>query len=634
MLFIASSHPSPLPLPLPLPPLSKFKTHHQTNQLHAHLITTGLTRNPSLSSNLILSLLSSPLSPHPHLAHRLFFSSLSTQTTHPQFLFNAILKSLSPLDSILTFSLMLSHNVPPNKFTLSIILKACSKSNSFEQGAMIHSFVIKSGLGSNIYLHNALVAFYAKCGCLEIARQVFDRIGVKDSVSWNSMIDGYLKSGRLEIAKGIFDGMRDGDRNLVTWNTMIGGYLLFRGDSRIGLAREMFDRMPERDSVSWNLMIDGYAKCRRMNDALELFEKMPQKNVISWATVIAGYMDIGSIDKALILFEEMPERDVVAWNIMLAGYVKNGKFIEALHLFNEMGKLSSLAPDCTTLAIVLSAISELGRIQDGIAVHKYIKRNRLPLNGKLSVGLIDMYSKCGRLEEALQVFAICRTSIDQWNAMICGLAIHGYGKLALKLFYEMERLSLKPDDITFIGVLNACSHSGLVNEGLMCFDIIRGKYRLEPKMQHYGCIVDILGRAGRLEEAWGLIEEMPFEPNDVIWKSLLSSCRKYGDFDMGLKIARVLTERSSCSSSSYLLLSHVYAEIGMWREARNVRMMMKERDMIKVPGCSWIELDGVMYEFVVGDNSHPSAKEAYSMLEHLCKFELYDSHSMYSIQQR
>jgi len=167
----------------------------------------------------------------------------------------------------------------------------------------------------------------------------------------------------------------------------------------------------------------------------------------------------------------------------------------------------------------------------------------------------------------------------------------------------------------------------------MCFKTMRNEHRLEPKMQHYGCMVDILGRAGRLEEAWKLMKEMPFEPNDVVWRSLLSACRKHGDFDMGLKVAKVLTEGGSCNSSSYILLSNIYAGIGMWGDARNVRMIMKERDLIKVPGCSWIELDGLTHEFVVGDNSHPRAKEAYSLLEELCTFDLYNTHDLYSMQQ-
>lgn len=476
-------------------------------------------------------------------------------------------------------------------------------------------------ISSNLYLQNALVAFYSKCGRLGIARQVFDRIPERDSVSWNSMIDGYVKSGQLGIARDLFDRMRDEDRSMVTWNTMIGGYASL-GDDGIDAAREMFDRMPERDSVSWNLMIEGCAKCRRMDDAVNLFDKMPQRDVISWANLISGYMASGRIDSGQRLFDEMPEKDVVAWNIMLAGYVNNGKAVEALNHFTKMKAVGSVAPDSTTLATALSAITELGRVQDGVAIHEYIKRNRLPLNGKLGVGLINMYSKCGRLEDALQVFEISQKSVDHWNAMIGGLAIHGYGELALVLFQEMERLSLVPDDITFIGILNACSHSGLVQEGLMCLEIMKKEYHLEPKMQHYGCIVDILGRAGRLEEAWKLIEEMPFKPNDVIWKSLLSACRKHGNFDMGLKVAKVLAEGSYRSSSSYVLLSNIYAGVGMWGDARNVRMIMRERDLMKIPGCSWIELDGEMHEFVVGDSYHPRANEAYSLLEELCTYKL------------
>ncbi|KAJ6836017.1 pentatricopeptide repeat-containing protein, chloroplastic [Iris pallida] len=581
--------------PLPLFLLSTSKP------LHARLITTGIIHSPTPPSPL---------------------------------LWNSLINSLDPFPAILTFALMLYHGLSvPDEFSFSLAIRACSRSRSFAPGSQIHTLVHKSGLlASSVYLHNSLIAFYSRCGQPEAARRIFDRAPERDVVSWNSMIDGYVKSGELSRARGLFDGMGDEERNVVTWNSMLGGYTS-RGEDGIDDGRELFDRIPEQDPVSWNLMIGGYAKCRRLDEAEDLFGRMPGKDVVSWANLIAGYAEVGRIGSARRLFDEMPSRDVVAWNVMITGYVKNGRFATALRLFSRMREDGNVSPDGATLAAALSAVSELGRVRDGIAIHEFVERNRMPLDGKLGVALIDMYSKCGRLEDALRVFEASRSSVDHWNAMIGGLAIHGYGRLALRLFREMERLSLRPDDITFIGILSACSHAGMVKEGLACFEMMRREYGLEPKVQHYGCMVDVLSRAGRLDEAWELIRAMPTEPNDVIWKSLLSGCRERGNVDMGLKVANVLLKGSTATSSgSHVLLSNIYAGVGMWGDARNVRTMMQERDLGKVPGCSWIEIDGSIHEFLVGDSSHPQAEQVYSTLQDFfCVSKMYDKHSLCSV---
>lgn len=295
-------------------------------------------------------------------------------------------------------------------------------------------------------------------------------------------------------------------------------------------------------------------------------------------------MEPGQINLARQLFDEMPQRDLITWKTMLAGYAKNGSFAEALNLFHNMRTQVNLGPDATTIATVLSAISKFGRIRNGIAVHEYIKRNHFPLHGKLGVALIDMYAKCGQLEDALLVFEASGNTVDHWNAIIGGLAIHGYGELALELFHAMDNLLLKLDDITFIGDLNACSHAGLVDEGLKCFEIMKNVCKLEPKVQQYGCMVDILGRAGRLEDAWKMIEEMPMLPNDIIWRSLLSACRNHGDLIMGQRVAEASMQVGFCDSSSYVLLSNIYASTLSWDNVNRVKMIMRQREMRKIPG--------------------------------------------------
>lgn len=519
---------------------------------------------------------------------------------------------------------MLENGVIADRFSFSLVLKACSRLSLVREGLQLQCLLWKCVFGSDVFLLNSLISFYSRCGFVESARWVFDRMPVRDSVSWNSMIDGYVKHGMIDAALELFDRMDDEEKNLVTWNSMISGHA--QADGGLEVAREMFDRMPERDVVSWNSMIDGYVKCGRLEDAYNLFKRMPERDAVTWANMVHGYVKSGSLEMAQHLFDKMPERDVIAWNVMMAGCVQNGNCIQAIKIFHQLLVEGNLDPDHTTLATALSAMAELGYIGGGKSIHDYIERNKLPLDGYLGVALIDMYSKCGSIENALKVFgSVQYKSIDHWNAMIGGLAIHGLGELALDLFSEMQRLSLRPDDITFIGVLNACSHAGLLKEGLLCFEFMRRTYNVEPKVQHYGCLVDILGRAGHLEEAWKLVTDMPVEPNDVVWRSLLSACKNHGNFSIGQQAAKHLIELDSCNSSAYILLSNLYAGVGMWCDVSKVRMMMRDKGIKKVPGCSWIELNGIVHEFVVGDKSHPQAKEIYFILEKMCSSRLWNS---------
>ncbi|KAM0934720.1 putative tetratricopeptide-like helical domain superfamily [Dioscorea sansibarensis] len=599
----------------------KCTTRRHADELHANLLTSGVLLHHSTTSRLILHLCSSP-SPTLHLLARRL---LPLHPNADPFLNNALIKACSngpnPLDALLAFSFLLSSGVSPDPFSFSLSLTAAARASSLPAGSQLHALILKTGLSLNLYLQNVLIGFYSKCGLHKAARQVFDRMPVRDSVSWNSMLDAYVRAGKLSSALELFHAMDDDEKNFISWNSMIGGCA--RSSDGIGIARQLFDQMPAHDSVSWNLMIDGYVKQGMMDEALELFDKMPERDVIAWACMIKGYMEAGSVDLGRRLFDEMPVRDVIAWNIMITGYAKNGMFTEALLIFIEMQVEGRIVPDDTTLVTALSAISELGRVSLGIRMHKYIRMKCLSMSGKLSVALIDMYSKCGRLEEALQVFETSgMQTVDHWNAMIGGLAMHGFGELSLEVFAEMKRRSLKPDDITFIGILNACSHRGLVKEGLACFESMIEDYKLEPKVQHYGCMVDILGRAGLLKEAVRLIKAMPVEPNDVVWRSLLSACRNHGNIEIGQKVVTSMTGCDNCRSSSYVLLSNLYAGCGLWGDATRIRMMMKDRDFRKIPGCSWIEVDGIVHEFVVGDKSHPQAQQIYTILLNLCTVEV------------
>lgn len=603
--------------------LQHCKTLNDIKQIHARLITTGFIKNPNFTTKLILNFCSSPYTPLIQFARYLLLSQhaiIAKKNTHfDPFLFNAVIKSFAvgnyePKQALFVFNFMVENGICVDKYSFSLVLKACSRFGFLKEGMQIHGLLRKLEIGSELYLQNCLISLYVKCGCVEFARQMFDRMPERDSVSYNAMIDGYVKVGLLSLARELFDCMPIKEKNLISWNSMIGGYMQCKDE--LDRAWELFEEMPKRDMITWNLMIDGLVKCKQMAVAHDLFDRMPERDAITWATMVDGYVKIGSLDIARNLFDQTPGKDIVVCNAMMAGYVQNGNFLEALEFFHDILQMKFLFPDRTTFSIVLSAISQLGQVDEGIAVHSYIQDNGIIIDGKLAVALIDMYSKCGTIDMAIEVFESLKgKDVDHWNAMICGLAVHGFGELAFELFMQMQKLHLKPDDITFIGLLNACGHAGLVKEGQICFELMRRVHNLEPKLQHYGCMVDIFGRAGRLKEAKKVIDEMPIEPNDIIWRALLSACINYGNFDLGQQVAEHLMRLDYGNSGFYVLLSNMYAGFGMWDDVSRIRTVMEDRALKKLPGCSSIELNGAVHEFLVSDTSHPCTGEVYSLLD-------------------
>ncbi|XP_057533266.1 pentatricopeptide repeat-containing protein At2g45350, chloroplastic-like [Amaranthus tricolor] len=600
--------------------LHNCKTVNDIKQIHARLIATGFIKNPNFTTKLILKLCSFPQKPLINFARFLLLSEHALiqeeQILFDPFLFNAVIKSFSvnnePKQALLIFNFMLDNGVCVDKYSFSLILKVCSRYGYVKEGMQIHGLLRKLEIGSELYLQNCLISLYVKCGSFELARQVFDRMPDRDLVSYNAMIDGYVKAGLISVARELFDCMEI--KNLISWNSMIAGYMQSRGN--LDKAWELFKEMPKRDLVTWNLMIDGLAKCNEMESAHDLFERMPERDAITWATMIDGYAKTGCVDIARNLFDQAPEKDIVVCNTMMAGYVQSGNFVEALKFFYDILNMDNSFPDRTSLLIVLSAIAQLGRVDEGITVHSYIKSNGIAIGGKLDVALIDMYSKCGCIDSAIQVFEnVDLKDVDHWNAMIGGLAVHGLGELAFDLYTEMRKQSIEPDDITFIGLLSACGHSGLVKEGKICFELMRRVHKLEPKLQHYGCMVDILGRAGRLIEAKEFIAEMPIEPNDIVWRTLLSACIYHGNLDLGQQVAERLTRLDLSNLGSYVLLSNMYAGFGKWDDVSKIRTFMANKALKKLPGFSSIELNGSVHEFLVRDKSHPQTSQVYSLLD-------------------
>ncbi|KAF9604713.1 hypothetical protein IFM89_009149 [Coptis chinensis] len=377
----------------------------------------------------------------------------------------------------------------------------------------------------------------------------------------------------------------------------------------LSYARRVFDESSVVDVVSWNSLINAYVINREVMEAFEVFEKMGERNEVSWNSMIGGLVRFGYFDKAWRLFYEMPRRNLVTWVVMISGCAQNGRGRESLGLFREM-QLLDLEFNSAILVSVLSACSQLGALVIGNWVHCYIRKNCVKIDCILSAALIDMYAKCGSVDLAMQVFRSSKEkNVSTYTTMISGLALNGRSEESLSLFEEMIIEGVDPDRVSYMAVLCACSHNGWVEKGFHYFNLMLDLHGITPELDHYACIVDLLGRAGLLEEAERFISIMPIEPDNVIWGSLLNACRIHGNVELGERVGSLLIESDRGHDGRYVLLSNIYAESRKGDEAEEIQKAMRRRKVKRVPGCSSIEVNGVVHEFVAGDTSHDRIDE-------------------------
>ncbi|KAK9291583.1 hypothetical protein L1049_019532 [Liquidambar formosana] len=371
-----------------------------------------------------------------------------------------------------------------------------------------------------------------------------------------------------------------------------------------------------------NSMISLYSACGFLKSAWRLFDEMSVRDVVSWNSMIIGYLRSGDLDTALDLFRMMQKRNIITWNSVITGFVQGGRPKEALEFFHEMQIISSdnVRPDKITVASVLSACASLGAIDHGKWVHSYLKRSGLECDMVIGTALVDMYGKCGWVERAAEVFEeMPKKDVLAFTAMISVYALHGYGKEAFDLLEEMDTLGVKPNQVTFVGLLSACAHSGLVEEGHCCFDMMRNVYSIEPQVHHYACMVDILGRAGLFEEAEGLIRKMPMEPDVFVWGALLGGCQMHGNVELGERVAKYLIDLEPLNHAFYVILCDIYSKDNRFEDMKRIRALMKERRIKKaVQGCSMIEVDGVVYEFSVRGSPEVVMEDLAWVLNGLC----------------
>ncbi|XP_058097873.1 pentatricopeptide repeat-containing protein At1g08070, chloroplastic-like [Magnolia sinica] len=563
--------------------LDSCKSMKEFQQIHAQIIKEG--PSPSNTFATLKAIFFCAISPQGNIDYA---KTLFRELQNPNiFSFNSLIRGLSttknPLQAIHLYREMLHRGLRPNNFTFPFVIKACTESSATQIGVTVHAHVVKVGLESDSYVLSSLIHMYADGKDLEAARQLFDVCSQWDVVSWNSMIDGYVKCGDLAVA------------------------------------RSVFDLMECRDVVSWNTMINGYAIVGNLVESQALFYEMPERNLVSWNSVLAAYAKCGDVEGARGIFNEMPQRDVVSWNAMLACYAQSGKSNEALALFEEM-QAANVKPTDATIVSMLSACAHLGALDQGARLHAYINDHKIVIGTILGTALVDMYAKCGSIACATQVFYdIEEKDVLAWNTIISGMAMHGHANESHRLFNEMQEVGVRPDDMTFVAVLSACSHAGMVDEGRRLLGCMSRRYGIEPKVEHYGCIIDLLARAGLLEEAVELIETMPMEPNANAWGALLGGCRIHKNIDVGERVGKHLLDLQPHHSGRYVLLSNIYAASDRWDDARKVRNLMKSKGIAKLPGLSMIELKGMVHRFVAGDRLHPESDCIYNKLSEISK---------------
>ncbi|XP_011626050.2 pentatricopeptide repeat-containing protein At2g29760, chloroplastic-like [Amborella trichopoda] len=561
-------------------------------EIHAHLIVTGLYTQSSAMAKLLSYCAMSTVS----LAYaHLIFDQIQNPSIHS---WNTMIRGFSqsskPKEALSLYCKLHRSSLSPDNYTFPFVLTACARIPALFEGLQIHGQALKLGFYPTLYVQNVLISMYSNCCCLNYAQKVFDEMHNRDIVSWNTLITGYSHANMSREVLGLFYKVQAEalEADSVTMVKVVSACTRLQ-DWATGQA--MADYIEERkvriDVYLGNTLIDMYGRQCLTVEAQRVFDKMLDRNVVSWNALITSYAKAGNLHKARSLFDEMPQQDLISWTAIIVGYSQASQFSEAITLFREM-RLKGVKPDNFTIASVLSACGHLGALSIGRWVHACIDECGLRPDIHVGNALIDMYCKCGDTTSGLQVFqGMIEKDLLTWNSIILGLALNGHAREALEFFSKIVESGVRPNGVTFLGVLFACTHKGLIDLGWLHFESMEEVYGVVPDMKHYGCMVDLLSRAGDLDSAYKFVERIPIQPDPVVWRTLLSACAIYGNVSLAEITMEKLLELEPSNSGNYILLSNVYSTAGRWEDAMSIRKLMKDGDVQKAPGCSSIEVD-------------------------------------------
>jgi pentatricopeptide repeat protein len=559
------------------------------------------------------------------------------------------------------FHQMQQEGVLPDKVTFINILNACASPAALELGKQLHIHAMEAGFDSDVHVGTALVSMYARCRSIQDAIQVFDKLRRRNVVSWNAMIAAYAEHHQGGEAFKVFlqmqqEGMKP---NKITYMSLLNACTVSETIEQGKQVHAQITRAGfESDVCVGSALISMYVRCGSINDARHVFDKLQIRNVITWTAMIRGYAEHGTCEEAFQMYWQMQQEgvkpneitlisilnacaspadlelgkqlhvhirnagydsDVRLRNALITMYAKCEGHKEAIDVFLLMLS-EGVNPDKITYICLFRACGNGAALTEGKRLHCHALQAGFGADVSVRNSLIDMYAKCGSLACARQVFdETAERDVVSWNVMIAGLAQHGRGKDALELFEQMKQEGFMPNSVTFVGLLSTCSHAGLVDEGCEFFLSMCGDYSLIPAARHYGCMVDLLGRAGQLDDAEEIINKMSFDADSSIWNTVLSACRIHDNVQLAELAANCALKLEGQNASVYVLLSHIYAATGMWDNVAKLGKLMKDRVVRKEPGCSWIEVNGKVHAFVADDRTHAETEEIYAELDELTR---------------
>ncbi|XP_015086542.1 pentatricopeptide repeat-containing protein At3g22690 [Solanum pennellii] len=530
-------------------------------------------------------------------------------------------KSEKAEEAVALFFEMVEEGVMPNSVTMVCVISACAELGDLRLAERVCGYIGKAGLKVNSVMVNALIDMYMKCGSMDKAKRLFEECVDRNLVMYNTVLSNYVRTRMVRealevLGEMLFCGGPRPDRvtllSSISASTEMNDVLLGKQCH----AYVLRNGLENWDSIG-NAIIDMYMKCGSQEWACRVFDQMSNKTVVSWNSLIAGFMRNGDVEAAYRTFNEMPESDLVSWNTMIGGLVQQSMFEDAIHLFRVLQN-EGIKADRVTMVNVASACGYLGANDLAKWIYNYIEKYEIRLDMQLSTALVDMFARCGDPSSAMKVFnKMKERDVSAWTAAVGTMAMEGNGKRAVELFYEMLGEGVEPDQVVFVAVLTACSHGGLVGEGMEIFTSMKEMHGISPQIVHYGCIVDMLGRAGLLKEAVDIIKSMPMKPNDAVWGAFLAACKMHKNEEIAAYAVDMISESSPDKAGIHVLLSNIYALGGKWTDVAKVRMSMKERGIKKNPGSSSIEVNGNIHEFTSGDEFHPEHTHICLMLDEM-----------------
>ncbi|KAL5977440.1 hypothetical protein ACLOJK_021786 [Asimina triloba] len=512
---------------------------------------------------------------------------------------NALISSFyqngDPTGCFWLFNRMRLDGFEPDLVTAVYLLRSAVDLECLDAGRCIHHLIVLNSLGDDLSVNTALMTMYTKAGCLETARCVFEKMPLKDCAMYNIMITAYSRSGHPGKALELLKDMQKSHirTDLFTAIAAVKSAAELKSADRGKQIHAHIIRNGSDYQVSvHNSLIDMYSKCGNLDSAQKLFDLLAEKTVVSWSSMIKGYISHDRSSDALTLFRQMR---------------RDGVYFDSITVIN-----------------ILPACVNIGALEQVKNIHGCAIKNGLSTAMAVATAILISYAKCGCIEMAQKIFDEEESDakdIVSWNSMINAYAKHGDAAKCFKLYQKMQNSELRPDHLTFLGLLTACVNSGLVKEAWECFKQMTEKHCYQPNQEHYACMVDLLGRMGHLDDAINLIKTMPFEPDARVWGPLLSACKMHSETRLAEFAAKKIIDIEPKNAGNYVLLSNIYAAAGKWDGVAMMRVFLRDRGLRKIPGCSWLEVNGQVHEFRVADWSHPNSEDIYTILKDL-EFEI------------